>query len=84
MSDSVTCVFVHGWAMNSAVWDECVEQLPDWINVAVVDLPGHGSMAQVQENSLDDYVQAVIPLEHRPLLWVGWSLGRLAVLRLAE
>ncbi len=84
MSDSVTCVFVHGWAMNSAVWDECIEQLPDWINVVVVDLPGHGSMVKVPASSLDDYVQALIPLVHRPVLWVGWSLGGLAVLRLAE
>jgi len=84
MADSVTCVFVHGWAMNSAVWEECIEQLPDWINVVLVDLPGHGSMADVSASSLDDYVQALIPLAHRPVLWVGWSLGGLAVLRLAE
>lgn len=84
MSDSVTCVFVHGWAMNSAVWDECIEQLPDWINVVVIDLPGHGSMAKVPARTLDDYVQTLVPLVHRPVLWVGWSLGGLAVLRLAE
>jgi len=84
VSDSVTCVFVHGWAMNSAVWEECIESLPDWINVVLVDLPGHGSMADVPAGSLDDYVQALMPLAHRPVLWVGWSLGGLAVLRLAE
>ena len=84
MSDSVTCVFVHGWAMNSAVWDECVNQLPDWINVIVVDLPGHGTMAGVSADKLDDYVQALAPLVHQPVIWVGWSLGGLAVLRLAE
>ncbi|VAW52083.1 Biotin synthesis protein BioH [hydrothermal vent metagenome] len=84
MPNSVTCVFVHGWAMNSAVWDECIEQLPDWINVVLVDLPGHGSMAEVSADSLDDYVQTLVPLVHRPVLWVGWSLGSLAVLRLAE
>ncbi len=84
MSDSVTCVFVHGWAMNSAVWDECVNQLPDWINVIVVDLPGHGIMAGVSASKLDDYVQALVPLVHQPVIWVGWSLGGLAVLRLAE
>ena len=82
--DSVTCVFVHGWAMNSAVWDECIKLLPDWIDVILVDLPGHGSMAEVTASTLDDYVQALIPLVHRPVLWVGWSLGGLAVLRLAE
>jgi len=84
MPKSVTCVFVHGWAMNSAVWDECIKQLPDWINVVVIDLPGHGSMAGVKSLVLDDYVQALTPLVHRPVLWVGWSLGGLAVLRLAE
>jgi pimeloyl-[acyl-carrier protein] methyl ester esterase len=83
-SDSVSCVFVHGWAMNSAVWDDCISLLPDWINVVVVDLPGHGSMAKVEANTLDDYVQMLTPLVHRPVLWVGWSLGGLAVLRLAE
>ena len=81
---SVTCVFVHGWAMNSAVWDECIAKLPDWINVVVVDLPGHGTMADVAVDTLDDLVQALIPLVHRPVIWVGWSLGGLAVLRLAE
>ena len=80
----VTCVFVHGWAMNSVVWHSCIELLPDWIDAIVVDLPGHGSMADVQAEALDDYVQALMPLVHRPVLWVGWSLGGLAVLRLAE
>jgi len=88
MRESVTCVFVHGWAMNSAVWDDCITQLPDWIDAIVVDLPGHGTMAEVQlgnqTNTLDDYVQALIPLVHRPVIWVGWSLGGLVVLRLAE
>ncbi|HHJ36407.1 MAG TPA: pimeloyl-[acyl-carrier protein] methyl ester esterase [Gammaproteobacteria bacterium] len=84
MRDSVTCIFVHGWAMNSAVWDDCIECLPDWINVIVVDLPGHGTMADVLAESLDDYVQALVPLVHQPVIWVGWSLGGLAVLRLAE
>ena len=84
MHDSVTCIFVHGWAMNSAVWDECTNSLPDWINVVVVDLPGHGAMADVPALSLDDYVRALIPLVHQPVIWVGWSLGGLVVLRLAE
>lgn len=84
MRKSVTCVFVHGWAMNSAVWDQCIAALPEWIDVIVVDLPGHGTMANVHADSLDEYVQALIPLVHRPVIWVGWSLGGLVVLRLAE
>ena len=88
MRDSVTCVFVHGWAMNSAVWDECIAKLPGWIDAIVVDLPGHGTMAdmpaEAQASALDGYVQALAPLVQRPVIWVGWSLGGLVVLRLAE
>lgn len=84
----MTCVFVHGWAMNSAVWDDCIAALPDWIDAIVIDLPGHGTMADVCVGShtdiLDDYVQALVPVVHRPVVWIGWSLGGLAVLRLAE
>lgn len=82
--DRVTCVFVHGWAMNSAVWDECIAMLPEWIDAIVVDLPGHGTMTNTVAQSLDDYVQALVPVVHQPVMWVGWSLGGLVVLRLAE
>jgi pimeloyl-[acyl-carrier protein] methyl ester esterase len=80
----VTCIFVHGWAMNSAVWDDCIKRLPDWIDVIVVDLPGHGTMIDKDAESLEDYVQSLVPLAHHPVIWVGWSLGGLAVLRLVE
>lgn len=80
----VSCVFVHGWAMNSAVWKACLHLLPDWIEVIRVDLPGHGSMASVSANSINDYVQVLASVVHRPVIWVGWSLGGLAVLQLAR
>ncbi len=80
----VTCIFVHGWAMNSGVWEASLSHLPDWIRPISIDLPGHGTMAAVNANSIDDYVQAIIPLTHQPVLWVGWSLGAQVVIRLAE
>lgn len=84
MTKRVTCIFVHGWAMNSAVWEQCLEHLPSWLDVIVVDLPGHGTMTEVSARQLDDYVDTLVPLIHHPVIWVGWSLGGLAVLRLAE
>ncbi len=80
----VTCVFVHGWAMNGAVWESCFDLLPDWIDVIQVDLPGHGTMADVKAESINDYVQALAALVNRPVIWVGWSLGGLAVLQLVR
>ena len=84
MSDSVHCVFVHGWAMNSAVWDNVLGQLPSWLQVSLLDLPGHGSMAGTGFTSLDDLAQVLAASGNRPALWVGWSMGALAVMRLAE
>jgi len=80
----VTCVFVHGWAMNGAVWEKCFDLLPDWMDVIQVDLPGHGTMAEVRAEGLNDYVQALAALVNRPVVWVGWSLGGLALLQLAR
>lgn len=80
----VTCVFVHGWAMNGAVWQACCDLLPEWMDVIQIDLPGHGSMAEVKAESINDYVQTLAALVNRPVIWVGWSLGGLAVLQLAK
>lgn len=83
-SGKITCVFVHGWAMNSAVWETCLALLPDWIEAVRVDLPGHGSMAHVKAETIDDYVSALATGVNRPAIWVGWSLGGLALLQLAR
>ncbi|MDH5388117.1 MAG: pimeloyl-ACP methyl ester esterase BioH [Gammaproteobacteria bacterium] len=80
----ITCVFVHGWAMNGAVWQTCFDLLPDWIDVIQIDLPGHGSMAEVKAETVNDYVQTLAALVNRPVIWVGWSLGGLALLQLAK
>jgi pimeloyl-[acyl-carrier protein] methyl ester esterase len=83
-AEKITCVFVHGWAMNGAVWQHCFDLLPEWMDVIQVDLPGHGSMADVKAESINDYVQALAALVSRPVIWIGWSLGGLAVLKLAR
>lgn len=80
----VPCIFVHGWAMNSAIWAHCLPMLPQWMDVIRVDLPGHGTMSAVEATGIDDYVQSLVAVISRPAIWVGWSLGGLAVLRLAR
>lgn len=83
-SSKITCVFVHGWAMNSAVWKHCLQFLPDWMDVICVDLPGYGKNVELEATGIDDYVESLVGAINRPALWVGWSLGGLAVLRLAR
>ena len=74
--------------MNSAVWKSCEAVLPDTIAPIYLDLPGHGENAGKQDadaaTTLDDYVKYIASSIHRPALVVGWSLGGLVALRLAE
>ena len=81
---SITCVFVHGWAMNSAVWESTIAGLPEWVDAIRLDLPGHGTMTTVNADKLEDYVNTISLVVQKPAIWVGWSLGGLAVLRLAR
>jgi pimeloyl-[acyl-carrier protein] methyl ester esterase len=80
----IDVVFLHGWAMNSAVWQLCLQRLPDWIAPHCIDLPGYGESVDVDAATLDDYVEHVVRQISGPAVLVGWSLGGLVSLRLAR
>lgn len=84
MSVKIDTVLLHGWAMNSAVWQPVLLQLPDSINPLCIDLPGYGESAGIDAGTLDEYVEHVATQITHPVLLVGWSLGGLVSLRLAQ
>ena len=79
----VKCVFVHGWGMNREIWHPLLERMPEVIEPMTIDLPGHGQNAGQSFQSLDDLVEALASEVDEPAIWVGWSLGGLAVTQLA-
>jgi len=79
----IKCVFVHGWGMNQAIWQPVIAQLPEWIEPICIDLPGHGMNNQSNFETLDDLVQACVDVVDEPAYWVGWSLGGMAVMKMA-
>ena len=80
----IELLLIHGWAMNSAVWQPCLQRLPDGISPRCIDLPGYGENIEVKASGLDDYVEYVAQQISRPAALVGWSLGGLVSLRLAQ
>ncbi|HET7650746.1 MAG TPA: pimeloyl-ACP methyl ester esterase BioH [Gammaproteobacteria bacterium] len=77
-------VLVHGWGVNSGVWDSVLPLLTRRYRVTCVDLPGHGgSAATAMPASLDALAGQVAEIVPRSALWLGWSLGGLVCLRIA-
>ncbi|MFP5345269.1 MAG: pimeloyl-ACP methyl ester esterase BioH [Gammaproteobacteria bacterium] len=69
-------VLLHGWGLNSAVWQDTVRELAWDFRVTTVDLPGHGrSHAAPERCTLEQVAERV--LQHAPpqAHWIGWSLG---------
>ncbi|WP_413700246.1 alpha/beta fold hydrolase [Psychromonas sp. KJ10-10] len=70
-------VLLHGWGVNSAVWQPVVEQLSQHFTLYIVDLPGFGNSATLDEYSLESITEAILKVVPDSATWCGWSLGGL-------
>lgn len=78
-------VLLHGWGLNSGVWQSLAEKLKNDFRIHLVDLPGYGiNCGLVPEHyDLDTLAQMVaekLPSQSRLL---GWSLGGLVAQKIA-
>ncbi|HET7395060.1 MAG TPA: pimeloyl-ACP methyl ester esterase BioH [Gammaproteobacteria bacterium] len=77
-------VLVHGWGVNSGVWQPIVPLLAKHYRVTSVDLPGHGASSKVSMPvSLAAVTQQVLEVAPSFAIWLGWSLGGLVCLQIA-
>lgn len=77
-------VLIHGWGMNSLVWDLVIPYLQKRFRVTVIDLPGFGQ-SPMPKGAFDLKYLAKHVLDVAPerALWVGWSLGGLVAMQAA-
>lgn len=78
-------VFLHGWGVNSGVWNPLVDILASDYSVTTIDIPGYG---QNHERMPEPYnINSVSQLitQHLPdnCVLVGWSLGGLIAQQIA-
>jgi pimeloyl-[acyl-carrier protein] methyl ester esterase len=78
---------LHGWGMNSDIWEDVIEDLSEYYRITVVDLPGHGrSTNDVHDpavytlEKLAEQIGDIIPVDS---IVVGWSLGGLVATQIA-
>jgi len=77
-------IVLHGWGMNSVVWDTVRPALESQYKVSWIDLPGHGENVDVLANSLDEIVDLILPEIPEGSHLLGWSLGGLIIQAIAQ
>ena len=68
---------IHGWGMNSSVWNNIDKHIGQYFQITYIDLPGHGQNNEMQTRSLSEIVDYILPLIKHPTHIMGWSLGGL-------
>jgi pimeloyl-[acyl-carrier protein] methyl ester esterase len=78
-------VFIHGWGLNSGVWQPSVEQLSKSFCVITIDLPGFGVNVdhQISPYTLNNIVKNIAGVINEPAIIIGWSLGGMIATELA-
>jgi pimeloyl-[acyl-carrier protein] methyl ester esterase len=77
-------VMIHGWGMNSGVWESIRSALESEYAMVWIDLPGYGVNSEVIANSMDDIVDLIAPHITDSAHILGWSLGGLVAQALVE
>jgi pimeloyl-[acyl-carrier protein] methyl ester esterase len=69
-------VLLHGWGMNSHVWDAVMPGLLRRHRVTVIDMPGMGrSPLPSGKLQIENLAARMLEVAPAHALWVGWSLG---------
>jgi pimeloyl-[acyl-carrier protein] methyl ester esterase len=78
-------VFLHGWGMNSGVWQPLIDIIKDQFCITTIDLPGYGLNHQQLPTPYNLQNVATVVAEQIPAdcILIGWSLGGLVAQKIA-
>lgn len=77
-------VLIHGWANDGQIWDKNIAQFRSLSSVIVIDLPGFGLSPVVGGYSLETLLKLLHQALPAKCHVVGWSLGAMLAMQLAE
>jgi len=67
-------VLLHGWGMNSTIWQHVLPSLVKKYRVTCIDLPGHGHSPDM-EWPPEQVIDVLLDVAPSRAYWMGWSLG---------
>lgn len=79
-------LLLHGWGMNSTIWQSWLPHLTPYFCVHTPDIPGLGrsSLPQAEyslESAANSLLEEYQARMNQPAIWLGWSLGGLIALK---
>jgi pimeloyl-[acyl-carrier protein] methyl ester esterase len=75
-------VLLHGWGLNSGIWNGTVPALAERYRCIAIDLPGHGD-SPLPTGGLEAWADACRAAAPVGATWLGWSLGGMVALAAA-
>lgn len=88
-SDATPIVLIHGWGLNSGVWQPLLalfnENNEQNYQIITVDLPGFGinNSVDIHPYSLSNICHYLDQVIDQPAIYLGWSLGGLVATEMA-
>lgn len=76
-------VLLHGWGLNSGVFDQIAPMLSNTMRVQLIDLPGFGHNATIPLDDIADCVRLLAEVIPDQSVILGWSLGGLFAQQMA-
>ncbi len=81
--EGLDLILIHGWGMNTGVWQQILPLLTPHFRVHCVDLPGYGHSASLKGQSIEDLARTLLNKAPSQAIWLGWSLGGLVAMKAA-
>ncbi len=82
-SSRPSLVLLHGWGMDSRIWQGILPLLAPYFSVTTIDLPGLGRSDSLPSHTLSAVAKTVAAEVERPSIWLGWSLGGMVASQVA-
>ena len=82
----IPLVLIHGWGLNSAIWQPIADKLSAYVKVITVDIPVYGTNKSTTVNpyTLTNICQSIVSTINEPAIYAGWSLGGLIATEIAH
>jgi pimeloyl-[acyl-carrier protein] methyl ester esterase len=80
---STPLVMLHGWGLNSGVFDAVAHELAQHLPVILIDLPGFGENAAVPLTDIETVAAQIAAALPQQCHLLGWSLGGLIAQQIA-